>query len=405
MSTMRRLLYTCFWVLSLQSGLSAQTMVITDNSIAQSYSFVRTVFNRITDPSGLDSFYHRLYQVKTGGKGVVSIVHIGDSHIQADFLPGEVRNGLQDFFSNAGRGLVFPYQLARSNAPADIVSSSNTTWQFNRLAHPEIPMEVGITGYGIRSSAESAFISFSLKTGSTGSPSFDRLKFFLDTNASCQWQLRAGGKDTVFYSDSSLYKEFLLGESTASFILSATGSPGTKAFYGVSLEKSVPGVLYHTIGVNGARYDHYNQALVFWKQLAALKADLFIVSLGTNEAQGAFHEKNLTEQVSLFLAKLRAVSPHASILITTAADSYRQRRPNAVLKQVNLSLRAFCQREAIPFWDLYAITGGYGSAHSWSRRRLMSRDRVHFTAEGYRIQGRLLLNALAKGYNSYIANF
>ena len=56
----------------------------------------------------------------------------------------------------------------------------------------------------------------------------------------------------------------------------------------------------------------------------------------------------------------------------------------------------------LPVWDLYKITNGFGSAYSWSRRGLMSRDRIHFTAEGYRLQGQLLFNALAKGYNDYL---
>jgi lysophospholipase L1-like esterase len=134
-----------------------------------------------------------------------------------------------------------------------------------------------------------------------------------------------------------------------------------------------------------------------------LKADLYIISLGTNEAQRAvFQEKQLTDELSIFLEKLKLTSPNASVLITTAPDSYKGRTSNKVLQALNNSLAAYCNRNYIPFWDLYRITNGYGSAYSWSRRGLMSRDRIHFTAEGYRLQGGLLLNAIAKGYNSFL---
>ncbi len=36
--------------------------------------------------------------------------------------------------------------------------------------------------------------------------------------------------------------------------------------YGISLENGNDGVLYHAIGVNGAKYKHYNAAKYFVKQ-------------------------------------------------------------------------------------------------------------------------------------------
>jgi lysophospholipase L1-like esterase len=205
-------------------------------------------------------------------------------------------------------------------------------------------------------------------------------------------------------NDSLLFTEVILKDPAASFALSSLPSGNTKEFYGVSLENSNAGVLYHSIGVNGTRYDQYNIASLFWKQLAALNADLYIISLGTNEAQRTvLDEAVFQQQLSLFIQKLKIASPDASVLITTAADSYKGRKPNVVLKKVNLSLDNYCSQNHIPFWDLYRITNGSGSAYSWIKRGMMNRDRIHFTADGYRIQGTLLFNALAKGYNSYIS--
>ncbi|MEI9911303.1 MAG: GDSL-type esterase/lipase family protein, partial [Bacteroidota bacterium] len=402
--------YIFLFFLFLDSHISAQSIPVTDNKYAATYSFIQPVFNRIQNTAGLDSFYYKLYNLKKTGKGIVSIVHIGDSHIQADFLSGVVRNGLQQFFGNAGRGLVFPYQLAQSNAPADINSSSNTKWQFNRVAHPEIPIVPGVSGYGIKTATSGASISFSLKPDGSGPQLFNRLKFFTDSNVSNSWLVQAENNSAPFLikkeNDSLLYSEILLQESAGNFSLASLPSDNTKEFYGVSLENSNPGILYHTIGVNGARYDHYNIAPLFWKQLAALHADLFIISLGTNEAQAtSFNETDLQRQVSLFIQQLSIAAPNAAVLITTAADSYKHRKPNAVLRQINLSLVNYCNTNSIPAWDMYRTTNGYGSAYSWSKRGLMNRDKIHFTAEGYRIQGNLLFNALAKGYNNFISNY
>src|SRR5258705_12161983 len=163
-------------VLFLSTNLSAQLIPVDDNASVKQYPYTNPAFNRIFSSSGLDSFYQKLYNLKKTGKGIVTVVHIGDSHIQADFLSAVVRKNLQQFFGNAGRGLVFPYQLAQSNAPPDINSSSNTTWEFNRVAHPEIPITPGISGFIIRSNALGASIDLSLK-GQNTDMSFNRLKF------------------------------------------------------------------------------------------------------------------------------------------------------------------------------------------------------------------------------------
>lgn len=399
-------------ILFLSLSSRAQLIPVDDNVLAKKYPFISTVFNRIFNGNGLDSFYQKLYNVKNNGTGIVSIVHIGDSHIQADYLSAIVRNNLQQFFGNAGRGLVFPYQLAQSNAPSDITSSSNSSWQFNRLAHPEIPIAAGISGYCIKTNAPGASIDLSLKSNENGNQLFNKLKFFLDSNYSSSWILQTDETNAPYLikneeGGESVFKEVVLDQSSTGFTLSSIPSDNTKEFYGVSLENSDAGVLYHTIGVNGARFDHYNLASLFWQQLGSLNADLYIISLGTNEAQRTdFNDPAFLQQVSLFLQNLKQTSPNAAVLITTAADSYyRRRHSNVSLRSLNSSLNNYCAKQHIPLWDLYRITNGYGSAYSWLKRGLMNNDRIHFTSEGYRIQGTLLFNALAKGYNNYISSY
>lgn len=399
-------------VLLLQYPLltGAQPMPVDENKITSRYPFISTVFNRIFNSGGLDSFYHKLYQLKNKQRDQVRIVHIGDSHIQPDFLSSVVRNGFQSFFGNAGRGLVFPYQLAGSNAPADISSSSTIKWEYNRVAHPERGINSGISGFMIKTKQSNAPINFSLRqTFQAGFQDFNRLRFFVDTNSNNAWLLQTP-LDTIPFllkreiADSSapLYQEVLLDANATSFSLSTLPGDSEQVFYGVSLENSLPGILYHSIGVNGARYDQYNIHSLFWQQLSALQADLFIISLGTNEAQrAAFNQVAFQKELDVFIEQLQKASPGCAILITTAPDSYKGRYSNRVLQQLNKSLTQYCNDKFIALWDLYRIINGFGSAYNWSRRGLMSRDRIHFTADGYRLQGELLLQALAKGYNNY----
>lgn len=89
----------------------AQLMPVDENKIPKQFAQVSLVFNRIFNGSGLDSFYQRLQQLKKTKTGRVTIVHIGDSHLQSDDLPGVVRKGLQEFLVMRGKELLFPKRL------------------------------------------------------------------------------------------------------------------------------------------------------------------------------------------------------------------------------------------------------------------------------------------------------
>jgi lysophospholipase L1-like esterase len=370
---------------------------------------INYVLNRISC-GDISSFYRKLFSLKIVDSGTVNIVHIGDSHIQADFLTGTLRKGLQQLFGNAGRGLVFPYQLARSNAPADINSSSNTGWEFSRLASADQQIPEGIAGFCIRTNRSGATINLNLKAVDGKEQSFKKCKFFIEDNVAAGWNLTTGANSNSLSlenesNDSSLYREVKLATAANSLSLSLS-SDTMRSFYGVSLETGDRGIIYHSIGVNGAKYHQYNETPLFWQQLPALKADIFIVSMGTNEAQAnSFNESEFVAEVTLFLQKLKIASPNAAILITTAPDSYRGNRSNRVLQQLNASLYAYCARNNIALWDIYRVANGYGAAKNWLRKGLMTHDRIHFTPKGYQLQGDLLLNVLVNGYNKFKSNY
>ncbi len=359
--------------------------------------------------SVLDPFYAKLTAMQKSGRGVVRVVHIGDSHIQADYLTGIVRNGLQDAFGNAGRGLVFAYQAARTNAPPDIKSSGNTFWHSNRLARQDIRFACGISGFCMESDRPGATFNIDLQNNDKGQPQFFKhLKIFTDSGSA--WLLRTDSSNVMQLKkdagDSSQgFYNILLQTPVTGFTMSSLSTGGKQAFYGAVLETDLSGILYSNIGVNGARYAQYNSTPLFWKQLPALQADLYIVSLGTNEAQAAiFDEAAFEEQVTIFIRNIRTASPAASILITTPVDSYRGGRPNKVLQQLNTFLYKYCSRNNVPLWDMYRVTLGYNASRNWIRRGLMAGDRVHFTKEGYQLQGSLLLDVLLKGYNEYYSS-
>jgi len=388
---MRNMMCVCF-LLFIAIHVNAQK-----NNDSQSGLHISHHQNKITCGE-IDAFYLKLARLEKSKKGQVSVVQIGDSHTQPDFISSIIRNAFQQKFGDAGRGIVFPYQLAKSNAPLDINSSSSVEWKFNRLTHPEIDTNSGVSGFVLETASPQADLMLNLKDKGTSSQLFNRLKLFMKKDSSVNCTLIAGTDSILVKPNQSVQ----LSSPSSDFILHFSDNRSSVEFYGASLENGKPGVLYHNIGINGARYDHYNITRHFWEQLPSLKADLYIVSLGTNEAQkDTIDLVKFDSIITEFVKKIHETSPGASLLITTAADSFKGTESNGILKTINTFLYEYCEEHHIAFWDLYSLTNGYGSAKNWFDKGLMNKDRIHYLADGYRIHGNLLLECLLKGYDKY----
>ena len=179
---------------------------------------------------------------------------------------------------------------------------------------------------------------------------------------------------------------------------------GDFCFYGVSLErKDTCGVLYHTVGVNGARLDQYLGSPLFWHQMKAIKGDLYIISLGTNEAQNpTVNEPKFIGVCDSIVKEIRKVAPKAIVMFTTPAGSYfKQKKPNQNVQVISKIIENYCSLHDYPCWDLNRITDGGNGAVAFKKYNLIGHDLIHYTPLGYQLQGLLLLNAFAESYNSY----
>ena len=169
-------------------------------------------------------------------------------------------------------------------------------------------------------------------------------------------------------------------------------------------------MVYHILGVNGATCASYSTPERLEK-VASLHPDLVIVSFGTNEAHGRrYSASEHTEALKTMLSALKQECPDAAFLLTTPPGAYvrnGRRGPRVINPRtplvVNNELK-FARENGIAVWDLYDIVGGKSRAClNWSGANLFQRDKIHFTREGYILQGLLLHEAFIKAYNDYVA--
>ncbi len=378
------------------------------------YGFIKQEGNQIENSNYLDPLLQKLYLQRTEGGQKISIVHVGDSHILGSFLTREVRDRLQRAFGDAGRGVIFPYKLAGSNGPRDyLVESNNVRWSGSSCQKDLSPQtNFGLSGFTLETNSASAALTFRLRDTATAETHlFTKVTVFQKRSA-LQYDLNVrddiSNQQAQLLVDGDFSRSFYFDRPVGQVTITAdkaTSQQKLLTLDGVSLENELSGVLYHSIGVNGAKYMDYARARYFAKQVADLRPDLIIVSMGTNEAQGHTDQTYLYHSIELMVNELLEQSPTSFILLTTPADSYlRGKGFNPNLADVSAVIRQFAREKGFALWDLYKFSGGEKSAGDWKARGLMSSDSVHYSKAGYAVQGKLLYQSLVKAYNNYVSN-
>ena len=401
--------FTLIALIFISLGLKGQVSDADTLSPAE-YPFINYEADTLINPNCLQPFFNKLLKLENGDTSQVSILHIGDSHIQADFLTREVRKNLQWRFGNAGRGLVFPLRVASTNEPNDFRSSSNVSWTVAKINSQNRQPEPGLSGISILSGESGSYIDISTSNHDDLDYAFDQVTL-IHTKDSMQFDCRITDSASKFGylmsagtmepGDCITWVPFLHPSNFVRIQAEQTeAGQGSVTINGVILQNSKPGVLYHSVGINGAHFSDFNSSPQFYTQLKVLKPDLVIISLGTNEgADIKVTEDEVIASVSAMVQKIKFVNPETSILIATPADDYfRKKYKNPYLEAVQRALLQSAVQEGVACWDMYSITGGFGSCVEWRRAGMMQHDGVHYNKQGYTIQGDLLYKALIDSY-------
>lgn len=341
---------------------------------------------------------------------VVSILQIGDSHIQPDYLSGEVRRRLQSTFGDAGRGLVAPLTLARTNQPVDYIFTADVPVRAHARLMGHHPLDVGVTGIAVK--FDSTYCNIGI-TERNDSHEFNSVTLLHAKGEG--YQSARVGDDVIFAREISPYAStFDLKSLTASATLGVNSSG---PLYGAILKNGRNGVLYDAIGNNGATYGSYLSIDNFGEQVKVIDPQLIIISLGTNESFGSYY--NLAYNIDALIRELRHASPNAKFLLTTPMEcqkkyyyrvsrrvrvrrhhyrrvsSYRTGHSvNSRIAEVRDIILDYGKRHHVPVWDLYSVAGGDGSSYKWIENSLMKKDHIHCYQSGYELQGKLLSEAL-----------
>lgn len=397
-------------VLLLSLGISAQSI---PNEIFDKYPFINQQADTVTNADALTAFFSKLSKINTASELTkLNVVHIGDSHIQGDFLTREVRLNFQKNFGNGGRGLVFPYRLAHSYEPKDISSTSKNTWFYARAFGSKRPFEPGISGYTLQ--CGDSLIRFALSTLNHDSLDYSFSKVsVISRGDSSEYELIAkdsiNNKSYVFSAKNGDVLTLKLNQSTNQLVFQNIKSKPEQnklTINGVVLENDKLGVIYNVIGVNGAHFTDYNKSPLFFQQLPLLQPDVILISLGTNEGVNpSVTQAEIKLAVEDMVSKIRKYNPNVPVVLITPFDNYyRNKSYNKYLGVVRSAIVEVAKLQNLPYIDAYQITGGYSSCSQWRKFGLLRPDGIHYMQDGYILQGKIIYQSLINSYLKYAAH-
>lgn len=341
------------------------------------YSFLKCDKNLIENDSALSYFFSKLQLVENKKESKVDVIHFGDSHVQADLFTGKVRNLVQAQFGNGGIGIAIPHQLAKSNQSYLYKYQSKNNWTTKRITRLKTYDSLQ---WGQVSICSDSIIELLFRCKAKRATVFfhaDHYNVDVSTLSNDTLWLRAIKKDTL----------------QNSFQLNAI-----KAY------SCDTGIVYSSIGYNGAEYKHFNRNRD-WSQVLSTQEDLYVFSLGANEANATRVDTvKFILQVDSLLKMVRTANSKASILITGPGDGYRKKKiKNQNTLKITQALSTYCQQNNIAFYDWLAVMGGVGSIAKWQKAGLASPDKIHLVKRGYELQGEMLYQAIMNAYIKYHA--
>ncbi len=370
----------------------------------------------VDDSGALDSFYAALRPLTRPEvirtlpvPQVVTILHYGDSPTTADLITGDVRALLQQRFGDAGHGYLLPAKPWAWYGHRD-TDISDHGWDITPATHSNREDTYGLGGARFE--------------GGTEAGSHITLKGAGQTVVEVSYLAQPGGGSLSVSADGAVVDTIdTAGEvkqpawkavaipATAKSIDLKTAS-GKVTLFGESFTTGQRGVLYDSLGLNGAFTSVLSSAMnpgVWAEELKHTSPALIVINYGTNESGfGPYVDKSYEGTLRTTIARIRAALPHVSILVMSPMDRGKRSGVDEIATYDTIPrIVAIQQRVAAEqkcaFFDTFEAMGGDGTMSRWytGHPRMVAGDLIHPTPQGAAIVGGLFVKDLMLGYERW----
>jgi len=346
----------------------------------------------------LQNVYNALNQLKEEKRESFTIMHMGDSHIEIGQFSGEIKKQLIDTYGKGEVGWEFPYQLFNPQSmkvfPIDTIGS----WKRASIKQGKSNIPLGVTGLAFYLEGKSGGLRFDKRIKDEP---FSKIEF-LHYVSEIPFSIKCNEANIVTrkVSEHTAVTTLTFDKPQENVIVQFDENTNPIVYALKMNAKSTPGITYHKFGVAGSTLDQFmNYTVLFQEQLAYIKPELLIISLGTNDSYiDSLNVPRITKQLDDFVKNIHNTTPTTSVIFTTAPDTkYQNRRPQRI-SEINTIIRNQVNSDpSLVLWDLNHIMGGDNSMEEWCKRLYVNSDSLHFNPRGYRLQGALFIHAFRKG--------
>jgi len=412
-ATLLQNLLPIIWCITFLVLLVLQTVGQSNPLVLPTVSVVDAKANGLIlngDRTAWERYCTKMDKVLLDGTGQINIVQVGGSHIQADMWSAELRERFQSAVPGVrgGRGFIFPYTMSKTNNPYWYKPEYTGRWSSVKNLQREGTEELGLAGYAVTTTDPSTTLDITFRGDMYPGPTFNRVKVL--HGKTDQFRVSAWSNDTTTQMETSEmvgYTEIQFDRYMDTLHLRFQQTDSTQQQFtlkGIILESDDPGFFYHATGVNGASTTSWLRCPDFSKELALVKPDLVVFSIGINDAHDPdFSADRYLRNYEQLISEVVEAAPNAAILLTTNTDSYMARKyPNkngAAVRDVMLELS---RKHGCVVWDTWNVMGGKGSIAQWGDAGLAKSDLIHFTRAGYVTLGDLLFSSIMDAYGDHI---
>lgn len=387
-------------------------MGIIDTSFVRKYPYIRWGLNRFqfySDSSpAFEKFYEKFDSLVNEKDRQLQIYHIGGSHIQADVYTHRVRTYLQNFGPGikGPKGLIFPYTMAQTNNPWSYRVEYTGEWRAYRNVVKKDTLPLGLMGIAVSTKDTLSSIKIYTRKNEPMHYRFNKVRVYHSKEAGKSYAISL--RENIFINKTVTdtlvgYTDIFLNTQLDTLNLTITrliNDTSHFVLYGIEMMNDDPGIIYTTIGINGAAFSNYLKCTEWENQLALHEPDLFIISIGTNDANVTYDDFNpeaYKANYEALIKKILNVNPDAAILLTVPNDAYYYKRyPNKNIARERDVIIELATKYKMGVWDFYGVMGDLGASQKWYKDNLMHKDRIHFTHTGYYLKGDLFYEAFLK---------
>lgn len=347
------------------------------------------------DPTVMNGVFEAFDEVKQ--RGMLHILHYGDSQIEVDRISGYMREQLQEKFGGYGAGLVPIVPLVPSMAIGQTVSDSLPRYVASGTMRQKLPHN----RYGIlaqMSPLDGAvtlkYIARNWKQTFSRTRQFSRVRLFLGNNAEhFSARLVAKGVDST---QVVVNEKFGLTELSWNLKIPISECSldlkGTAELYCVSLE-SPSGVVVDNIPLRGSAGTFFTglSSSLLKETMTALKVPMILMEYGGNAVPAITSleaVQNYKIEFGRQIKYIKNIYPNAFILVigpadmATKFDGELQTWP--FVEEVVQAMKEVALENGAAFWNMFDVMGGRNSMIQWVSHKpaWAGSDYIHFTPQG-----------------------